>query len=161
MPIEDFIIHIYCGLPNDKAIWTYFQRHWRAWFPQLGARSTFVRQAANLWLMKWRLQRYWADRLGYAQHAVHVVDGFPLLVCHFRRAHFSKIFRGSAAYGHCASKAQTYYGFKGLLLIDERGVIGILPWCRPISMSAMPWRIWNWRASWGCCWETKASSGLN
>jgi hypothetical protein len=114
----------YCGLQNDKAIWHYFLHHWHAWFPQLGSRTTFVRQAANLWMMKWRLQWYWADRLGYAQQAVHLVDGFPLPVCHFRRAHFSQVFRGIAAYGHCASKAQTYYGLRGLVLIDERGVIG-------------------------------------
>jgi hypothetical protein len=116
----------YCGMSNDKAIWAYFRRHWRAWFPRLGSRSAFVRQAANWWLIKLRLQRYWADRLGFAQPGAHIVDGFPLPVRHFRRAHVSKVFRGDAAYGHCASKGQTYYGFKGLLLIDERGVIGDL-----------------------------------
>jgi hypothetical protein len=51
---------------------------------------------------------------------------FPCRSGHFRRAHVSKVFRGDATYGHCASKGQTYYGFKGLLLIDERGVIGDL-----------------------------------
>jgi hypothetical protein len=38
----------YCGMSDDEAIWTYFRRHWRAWFPRLGSRSAFVRQAANL-----------------------------------------------------------------------------------------------------------------
>lgn len=115
----------YFGLPNDKAIWHYFQQHWRDWFPQLGvAHDLCATSCQSVGGVKWRLQRYWADRLGYAQQAVHIMDGLPLPACHFRRAHFSQVFWGKAMYGHCAPKAQTYYGFKGLLLMDERGVIG-------------------------------------
>jgi len=40
------------GHHNDSAIWQYFRRHWHAWFPGLGHRITFVRQAANLWQYK-------------------------------------------------------------------------------------------------------------
>ena len=40
------------GHDGDKAIWDYFRRHWAAWFPGLGDRSTFVRPAANLWRIK-------------------------------------------------------------------------------------------------------------
>jgi hypothetical protein len=29
------------GHDGDEAIWTYFKRHWAAWFPGLGDRSTF------------------------------------------------------------------------------------------------------------------------
>ncbi len=36
------------GHDGDKAIWAYFRRHWAAWFPGPGDRTTFVRQAANL-----------------------------------------------------------------------------------------------------------------
>lgn len=161
MPIEDFIIRVYCevcaayeivvktelrrrgfppalsdqevltlelvgaslGYSNDKAIWDYFVRHWHAWFPALGERSTFVRHAANLWAVKCSLHRHWADTLGTTRHAVHLVDGFPVPVCHFRRAHFSKVFRGEAAFGFCASKSETYYGFKGMLLTTDDGII--------------------------------------
>lgn len=35
------------GHDGDEAIWSYFKRHWAAWFPGLGDRSTFVRQAVN------------------------------------------------------------------------------------------------------------------
>jgi IS5 family transposase len=44
-------------------------------------------------------------------------------VCQFGRAHLSRTFAGEAAYGYCASKKQTYYGFKGNLLISPEGVI--------------------------------------
>lgn len=113
----------YLGLNEDKAVWAYFRRHWRAWFPRLGSRSAFVRQAANLWWVKARLHAHWRAQLGVEETPVHVVDGFPLPVCHFRRAHFSRCFKGEATYGYCAAKKMHYYGFKGVLLIDDRGAI--------------------------------------
>ena len=36
----------------------------------------------------------------------------PIPVCKFGRAHFSKCFKGEASYGRCASKKETYFGFK-------------------------------------------------
>lgn len=54
------------GHDGDEAIWSYFKRHWAAWFPGLGDRGTFVRQAANLWRIKpWlheRLVTGWGAR---------------------------------------------------------------------------------------------------
>jgi hypothetical protein len=117
------IVGAYLGMSQDKQIWSCFHGHWRAWFPALGTRSTFVRQAANLWAIKQCMHRHWVRRLGATKHTVHLVDGFPVPVCHFRRAHFSQVFRGEATFGHCASKAQTYYGFKALLLTSGEGVI--------------------------------------
>jgi hypothetical protein len=52
-----------------------------------------------------------------------IIDGFPIPVCGFRRAHFSKLFKGHADFGHCAAKNLRYFGFKGHLLIDENGLI--------------------------------------
>jgi hypothetical protein len=31
----------FLGYEGDKAVWSYFRRHWRAWFPALGDRTTF------------------------------------------------------------------------------------------------------------------------
>ena len=117
------VVGTYLGMSQDKQIWSYFHCHWRAWFPGLGVRSTFVRQSANLWALKQRMHRHWVRRLGACEGALHLVDGFPVPVCHFRRAHFSQVFRGKATFGHCASKAQTYYGFKAVLLTSGEGVI--------------------------------------
>lgn len=94
MPVEDFIISVFClvdalykksvsklrsrgfqpklsdsevvtmelvgeflGFDTDKAIWAYFKQHWLVWFPGLGARTNFVRQSANLWAVKQRIQK--------------------------------------------------------------------------------------------------------
>src|SRR5688572_29658671 len=44
-------------------------------------------------------------------------------VCHFKQAYFSRLFAGEADYGYCASKGETYYGFKGNILINSEGVV--------------------------------------
>jgi hypothetical protein len=53
----------------------------------------------------------------------HIVDGFPITTAHFKRAKKSQNFKGEADYGYCASKSETYYGFKGHLLVDSQGNI--------------------------------------
>jgi hypothetical protein len=45
---SEVIMAEYQGIDADQAIWQYFRRHWLAWFPAVGSRSAFVRQAANL-----------------------------------------------------------------------------------------------------------------
>jgi len=162
MPIEDFIISVYClideelkkvlgtkklrkrgfepalsdsetitmetvaeflGIDTDKGAWAYFCNHWREWFPKIGSRSNFAKHAANLWQVTQQIQKAISKRLGAFADALHLSDGFPMPVCHFKRAYFSRIFAGEADYGHCASKNETYYGFKGNLLINSEGVI--------------------------------------
>ncbi len=38
----------FMGEDQDKSIWRYFRNHWHDWFPNLGSRSTFVKQSAAL-----------------------------------------------------------------------------------------------------------------
>lgn len=111
------------GYRSDKAVWEYFLRHWAAWFPNLGDRSTFVRQLANLGHIKAFLHRYWAGTLGAFEAEVHLVDGFPVPVCHPKRVGRRTIFRGEAGWGFCASKDEHYFGFHGLVLTTADGII--------------------------------------
>jgi len=110
-------------MDSDQTIWQYFRRHWLAWFPGLGSRSAFVRQAANLWQYKALLQQRLAAKLGAIASEVHLVDGIPIPLCGFSRAPRCRSFKGEAAYGYCAAKKQIYYGFHGHLLISATGVI--------------------------------------
>ncbi len=107
------------GMDQDTQIYAYFHRHFRSWFPHLGTRSTFARQAANLWACKKKLHQVLAG----ASPSLGIVDGFPMPVCEFKRAKHAHVFRGEASYGYCAAKDQTYYGFKGHLVINEQGKI--------------------------------------
>ncbi|MFM7449135.1 MAG: IS982 family transposase [Leptolyngbyaceae cyanobacterium] len=117
------IVAEYQGIDTDKGIWQYFQRHWQSWFPKLTSRSSFTRQAANLWQYKEHLQRSLASQLGAFQDDLHLVDGLPIPLCCFSRAPRCRSFQGQADYGYCAAKKQTYYGFHGHLLISGSGVI--------------------------------------
>jgi len=111
------------GHNTDTAIWTYFRRHWLSLFPTLGSRTTFTRQAANLWVLKQKLHRRLLARLELESFRLFLVDGFPLPVCAFCRAPQAKSFGGEAAIGYCASKKMWYFGFKGELVVSGSGVI--------------------------------------
>ena len=117
------IVGEFLGYTTDTAIWTYFRRHWRALFPALGSRSTFARQAANLWAIKQMLHARLVRRLGAHEMEVFVVDGLPMPVCAFCRAPRVRRFGGEAAFGYCASKKQHYFGFKGEIVITASGLI--------------------------------------
>lgn len=98
------IVAEYQGIDAVQAIWRYFRRHWLGLFPGLGSRSAFVRQAANLWQYKKRLQQRLAAQLGAFGDTVHLVDGMPISLCGFSRAPRCRSFQGEAASGYCAAK---------------------------------------------------------
>lgn len=111
------------GNNSDAEIWAYFRRHWLSLFPALGSRTTFTRQAANLWALKQMLHARLLARLHLERFRLFLVDGFPIPVCAFCRAPQAKCFRGEARIGRCSSKKQWYYGFKGELVVSGSGVI--------------------------------------
>ena len=117
------IVGEFLEMATDKKIWLYFKNHWQAWFPGLGCRSNFVRQASNLWKVKQIIQEKVAERLNARNDDLHIADGFPLSICKFKRAYFRSLFKGIASYGYCASKDEKYYGLKGNVAINSIGVI--------------------------------------
>jgi hypothetical protein len=117
------IVGEFLGFDQDKAIWLYFKQHWNYFFPKMPDRANFARQAANLHILKRRLNEKLAELLGAYQDQLHIIDGLPIPVCKCARAHFSRIFKGDAAYGYCASKQEHFYGFRGHIVISSSGVI--------------------------------------
>ena len=96
----------------------------RGWGDDLSeSRANFAKHAANLWAIKQLIQKLLATDLGAFSNSLHLADGFPIPVGHFRRANFSEVFAGEATDGYCASKGESYYGFKGNLLVNADGVI--------------------------------------
>lgn len=61
-------------------------------------RTTFARQAANLWKVK---EYLWQGLLAEIPHdpTFALADSFPLPVCLFARAYRCRRFRGEAAFG--------------------------------------------------------------
>lgn len=114
----------YLGLDRDSCLFWHFRQYHRADFPALARvhRTTFARQAANLWRVKQLLQRRLAERLT-GPAADWLVDSMPLPVCRFGRGGFCKGFRGQAAFGYDPVQRQTYYGFRLHLRTSRDGVI--------------------------------------
>lgn len=117
------IVGEFLGYHSDSDIWRYFRRHWLSWFPQLPCRTSFVRQAANLWCYKQLLHQGLLEDLDARQGQLYRIDGFPMPVCGFKRAPQARLFEGIASFGSSATKLGTFYGFRGHLLVNEQGVV--------------------------------------
>src|SRR5437879_1658119 len=76
-------VETYLGLSQDSELFTYFQRHYAHFFPSICQvhRSTFVRQAANLWAIKERLWMTLRDELIRHDELVGIIDSMPIPVC--------------------------------------------------------------------------------
>ena len=107
------VVGEYLGIDTDRGLYTYFRRHYGGWFPALCRvhRTTFVRQAAQLWAVKERLWQRIIERVPHEPDFA-LVDSFPLPVCQFARAYRCRRFRGDAAYGKDTLVRQTFYGFR-------------------------------------------------
>jgi hypothetical protein len=118
------IVGEFLGLDTDRDIRLFFRRHYADWFPALGEvhRTTFARQAANLWKVK---EVLWQELLALAPHdpAFSLVDSMPLPACLFARAYRCRRFRGEAAFGKDTLLRQTFYGFRMHVRVCWPGVI--------------------------------------
>jgi hypothetical protein len=117
------IVGEFLGKDCDTDIWRYFKMHWLHFFPKIPDRTNFAKQAANLHVLKRMLQENFASKLGAFADKLHLIDGLPMPVCKFARAHFSQVFKGKASYGYCATKQERYYGFRGHIVVNSIGVV--------------------------------------
>jgi Transposase DDE domain len=118
------IVGEFLGLDTDRGLHAYFRRHFGHLFPGLREvhRTTFLRQAANLWAIKLALWRHLAAATR-RDPALTLIDSLPVPVCRFARAYRCRAFRGLAAFGYDPVAHQTYYGLRLHLLVAWPGVI--------------------------------------
>src|SRR4051794_28624042 len=83
------------GLDQDAALFRFFRAYHVAEFPALAHlhRTTFVRQAANLWWVAAQLQRRLSQRLAGADR-FWLLDSVGLPVCQLARADRCRRFAG-------------------------------------------------------------------
>ena len=129
------VVGEFLGLDQDVAIYRYVRRHSRHFFPALGRvhRTTFVRQAADLWAAKEWLWQFVLDQVPH-DPTFALVDSFPLPVCQFARARRCRRFRGEATFGKDFVIRQTFYGFRVHVRLCWPGVI-----CRLVLAPANAW----------------------
>jgi hypothetical protein len=114
----------FLGIDTDKGLYEHLRRYWGDWFPALERvhRTTFVRQAANLWAIKAQLRQQLLGRVGF-DPAVSILDSFPMPVCRFGRADRCRRLAGLAAFGRDEGAKQTFYGVRAHLRVCWPGVI--------------------------------------
>jgi hypothetical protein len=115
----------FLGIDTEKGLYEHFRRYYAEWFPALKGvhRTTFCRQAANLWAAK---EMLWKHLLGGQVHfdpEVSFIDSFPLPTCRFARAYRCRRLAEESAFGYDEMNKQTFYGLRAHLRVCWPGVI--------------------------------------
>src|SRR5699024_3473663 len=92
-------------IDSEKAFFSLLSREYKHLFPKLGDGTK-----RNLHAVIKEIREYTSLYMQSDYDNIRVIDSMPIPVCEFRRAHFSKCFKGEASYGRCISKKQTYFG---------------------------------------------------
>lgn len=118
------VIGEYLKLDCDRAIFDYFCRHYQHFFPALVRlhRTSFARQAANLWRVKARLWQHLIKGLA-RDEGLCLIDSFPLPVCRFARASRCRRLREVATFGFDEMAKQTFFGVRVHLRVSHPGII--------------------------------------
>jgi hypothetical protein len=114
----------YLSLNQDKTIFKYFRSHFAHFFPALRKvhRTTFVRQAANLWQVKEKVWQFITSFIRF-DPSFSILDSLPIPVCQFARAYRCQLYRGEASFGKDLLVRQTFYGFRIHVRLAWPGVI--------------------------------------
>jgi Transposase DDE domain len=118
------IVGEFLGIDQDRAIVDYVRTHHRPLFPGIGRvhRTTFARQAANLWVAKGAL---WGRVVAAIPHdpGLALIDSVPAPVCRRAHAKRARVFPGVAAFGKDASSGSFYFGVRHHLRVNWPGVV--------------------------------------
>ncbi|MBU5257613.1 IS982 family transposase [Tissierella praeacuta] len=110
-------------IDSEKAWLGFCNKNLRDLFPRFCSRTRFNRTRRALHSVIDEIRKELTKILGYRDKSVRIVDSIPIPVCKFGRAHFHKTFKVDATYGYCASKKETYYGFKLHVLATVDGYV--------------------------------------
>lgn len=111
------------SIDSENAWVGYCKKNLKELFPSFCSRTRFNRTRRALYKTIELIRHNLTERFGYHYDYFRIVDSMPIYACKFGRARFHKTYRGYAAYGKCASKKETYYGFKLHSLISFDGYI--------------------------------------
>lgn len=123
------IVGEFLGIDTDKGIYTYFRRHYPHYFPKIRDihRTTFARQAANLWVIKEHLWQHLLEHelvLGGAaqEEPLMVIDSFPIPVCKKSRSYKCKVMRELSERGRDTNLGK-FLGMRAHVVVVWPGII--------------------------------------
>jgi hypothetical protein len=118
------VVGEFLGIDTDQGLFTFFRREYGAWFPALKRinRTTFARQAANLWKVKHDLWQSLTRQI-LTEPRLSIVDSLPVPACRFGRAKRCHILSGATAYGYDEVAHQIFFGLRAHARIAWPGVI--------------------------------------
>ena len=107
----------------ERALYRHAARHWRAYFPRLGDRSSFNRRARDLAGVLVRLIPLLARELGAPAAAYEVLDGVPVPLMRRCRGVKHRTFGDEAGIGRGGSDRDWYYGCELLVAATDAGAV--------------------------------------
>lgn len=111
------------GIGDEREFLRLVRNNYLPLFPRLVDQSQFNRRARNLcWLIN-AMRQQLVEKMGLYQTPCQLIDGTPVHLRHWRRFGKGHLQLPEAALGHCASKKETFYGFRLLALTTLDGVI--------------------------------------
>ena len=110
-------------IDSEKSFFSLLKREYKSLFPKLGDRTRFNTTKRNLHSVISKIREYISEIFQFNSDNIRIIHSMPIPVCKFGMAHFSKSFKGEASYGRCASKKETYFGFKFHALITIDGFL--------------------------------------
>ena len=102
------------GFHQQRRIYDYARRHWRAWFPALPSYQAFNRRLNRLAPAFEQLitAALAAPVAGLAARADRLIDSCPVMLAKWPRSGAAEVASEVADQGYCASKRSYYYGVK-------------------------------------------------
>ncbi len=111
------------AIADEREFLRFVQNNFLPLFPRLVSQGQFNRRARNLcWLMH-RMHQHLVAQMGVANTRCQLIDGTPVHLRHWRRFGKGHLLLPEAALGYCASKKETYYGFRLLALTTLDGIV--------------------------------------
>lgn len=112
------------GIDSETSWYSFVRKNYSGIFPQMCDRTRYNRTRRNLAGVMEMMRQRLNDAMEMYFSSDRLIDSFPLEVCKFGRAHFCRAFKGEEAdYGHCASKKETYFGYKVHTMTTVEGYI--------------------------------------
>ena len=115
------------GVPDEGEFLRLVRNNFLPLFPRLVSQSQFNRRARCLcWVIN-ALRQHLIEKMGITQShhlksACYLIDRTPVHLRHWRRFGQGHLRLPEAALGYCASKKETYYGFRLLALTTLDGI---------------------------------------